>query len=65
MPTRKSRYFEKGHKDRYTTDRPVSLTSTLTLKVTPDVKDKIKTVLNWQERLRQYIDSMIEEEHGE
>lgn len=62
MSTRKSRYFEKGHKDRYTTTREVSLTSNITLRLTPQQKEQIKTVPNWQERLRNYIDSMIEEE---
>ncbi|MDJ0797856.1 MAG: hypothetical protein QNJ51_13750 [Calothrix sp. MO_167.B12] len=65
MSARKSRYFEKGHKDRFTTDREVSLSSVLTLRVTPEMKEKIKAVPNWQERLRQFVESMIEEERGE
>jgi len=65
MSTRKSRYFEKGNKDRYTTTRQVSLTTTLTLRITPEQKQLIKNVPNWQERLRGCIDSMIEESHGE
>ncbi len=64
MSTRKSRYFEKGNKDRYTTDREVSLTSTITLRLTPGQKEQIKTVPDWQERLRSCIDTMIKEEHG-
>ncbi|MEM1393224.1 MAG: hypothetical protein AAGG00_07990 [Cyanobacteria bacterium P01_H01_bin.150] len=61
MSTRKSRYFEKGHKHRYTTNREVSLTSSITLRLTPQQKEQIKNVPNWQERLRSCIDSMIED----
>lgn len=65
MSTRRSRYFEKGNKDRYTTSREVSLTSTVTLRITPKQKEQIKNVPNWQERLRSYIDTMIEDVEGE
>ncbi|MEM9927430.1 MAG: hypothetical protein AAF915_27445 [Cyanobacteria bacterium P01_D01_bin.50] len=65
MSTRNSRYFEKGNKNRYTTTREVSLTSTLTLRITPEQKESLKNVPDWQERLRGFVDSMIEESHGE
>ncbi|MDJ0621257.1 MAG: hypothetical protein QNJ63_31730 [Calothrix sp. MO_192.B10] len=65
MSARTSRYFEKGHKDRFTTDREVSLSSVLTLRVTPEMKEKIKVVPDWQERLRTFVNTMIEEKHGD
>lgn len=65
MSTRKSRYFEKGNKYRYTTERQASLTGIVTLRVSPEKKKALKNVPNWQERLRGCIDSMIVELDGE
>ncbi|MGD1912858.1 MAG: hypothetical protein ACFB2X_19030 [Rivularia sp. (in: cyanobacteria)] len=52
--------FHKGNKYRYVTDRKNSLTTTLTLRISPEQKELIKNVPNWQEQLRSCIDSMIE-----
>ncbi|MDJ0774637.1 MAG: hypothetical protein QNJ49_14645 [Mastigocoleus sp. MO_167.B18] len=62
MSTKKGRYFEKGNKLGFTTDRKESLSATATLRLTKTQKEILKNTPDWQERLRQYIDSFCKDE---
>lgn len=56
------RKFQKGHKLGFTTNRAEPLTSLVNLRVSEAQKEKIKTIPNWQEKLRKSIDHIIETE---
>ena len=55
-------HFEKGHNEGFTTDRPKALKSLVGIRLTPEDKEALKNVLNWQERLREYIQLLINED---
>lgn len=57
--------FQKGHKLGFTTSRTEPLTDIVNLRVSKSQKEKIKTIPNWQERLRKYIDILINNVDGE
>ncbi|MCG5056906.1 MAG: hypothetical protein KA714_02535 [Limnoraphis sp. WC205] len=54
MPTEKYKPYESIAYDK----TPVQV------KVRPGVRERLKTVDNWRNKLRQYIDRLIEEESG-
>ena len=56
--------FQKGHKLGFTTDRPEPLTSIVNLRVSESQKNKLKLIDNWQERLRECIDTLIHNVDG-
>lgn len=64
MPRNNYGHFQKGHKLGFTTDRPEPLTSIVNLRVSESQKDKLKTIPNWQERLRECIDILIKDADG-
>ncbi len=49
---------------RFTTDRKEALTEQLNLRVSPSMKSKIKNTKNWQERVREAIAQILEEEEN-
>ncbi|MEO1373933.1 MAG: hypothetical protein AAFW70_06365 [Cyanobacteria bacterium J06635_10] len=51
--------FQKGHKLGFTTDRTEPLTDIVNLRVSKSQKAKLKTIPDWQERLRECIDTLI------
>lgn len=57
--------FQKKHKLGFTSNQPFEK-DPVCFKVLPGVKDKLKAVPNWQERLRNFVNKLIEEErnHG-
>lgn len=57
--------FQKGHKLGFTTDRTEPLTDIVNLRVSKSQKTKLKTIPNWQERLRECIDILINDVDGE
>lgn len=57
--------FQKGHKLGFTTNRTEPLTDIVNLRVSQSQKEKIKIIPNWQERLRKYIDILINNLDGE
>ncbi|MBE9198963.1 MULTISPECIES: hypothetical protein [unclassified Nodularia (in: cyanobacteria)] len=52
--------FQKKHKLGFTSNQPFDK-NPVCFKVLPGVKDKLKTVPNWQERLREFVDRLIDE----
>ncbi len=52
--------FQKKNKLGFTSNQPYDK-DPVCFKVLPGVKDKLKAVPNWQERLREFVDSLIEE----
>lgn len=54
-----SGHFKKGHKKGFTTDRDEPLTGIVNLRVSQSQKEKLKNVPDWQERLRECIDTLI------
>lgn len=58
----KSGHFKKGNTEGFVSSRPESLKSTITVRLTAKDKEALKNVPNWQERLRNYIQSLINED---
>jgi hypothetical protein len=56
--------FQKNHKFGFTSDEPLDK-DPVCFKVKAGVKAKLKAVPNWQERLREYVNQLIQEELGE
>ncbi|MFB2769552.1 hypothetical protein ACE1AT_09715 [Pelatocladus sp. BLCC-F211] len=52
--------FKKKHKLGFTSNQPFDK-DPVCFKVLPEVKDKLKSVPNWQERLREFVDKLIVE----
>jgi hypothetical protein len=50
--------FQKNNKLGFTSDRPFDK-DPVCFKVLPGIKDKLKAVPDWQERLREFVDEMI------
>lgn len=50
--------FEKNHKFGFTSDNPMDK-NPVCFKVRPGIRDKLKAVPDWQERLREYVDQLI------
>ncbi|WP_341528195.1 hypothetical protein WKK05_02240 [Nostoc sp. UHCC 0302] len=50
--------FQKNHKLGFTSDTPLDK-DPICFKVKPGVKDKLRSVPNWQELLREYVDQLI------
>lgn len=54
-------HFKKGHKRGFTTQRAEPLKTTATIRLTEKQKTILKNTPDWQERLRQYIDSFCKD----
>jgi hypothetical protein len=52
--------FQKKNKLGFTSNQPFDK-DPVCFKVLPGVKDKLKTVPDWQERLREFVNQLIEE----
>jgi hypothetical protein len=52
--------FKKKHKLGFTSNQPFDK-DPVCFKVLPGVKEKLKSVPDWQERLRKAVDKLIEE----
>ncbi|BAZ16162.1 hypothetical protein NIES4071_80370 [Calothrix sp. NIES-4071] len=53
--------FEKKNKLGFTSNQPFDK-DPVCFKVLPGVKERLKNIPNWQERLRQAVDKLIEEQ---
>ncbi|NEN92478.1 MAG: hypothetical protein F6K24_24375 [Okeania sp. SIO2D1] len=51
--------FPKKHKLGFTTDRKQSLTTTVCFKTDEELAQKLKSVPDWQEKLRQVLPDLI------
>ncbi|MBW4445991.1 MAG: hypothetical protein KME38_03680 [Spirirestis rafaelensis WJT71-NPBG6] len=52
--------FKKDNKLGFTSSQPFDK-NPVCFKVLPGIKDKLKAVPNWQERLRELVDRLIDE----
>lgn len=55
-------HFVKGHKEGFTTDRTNPLTAQIAIRLTPQVKEKLKNIPNWKNQIRDYIHEMIKDD---
>lgn len=55
-------HFFKGHKEGFTTDRTNPLTAQIAIRLTPQVKEKLKNIPNWKNQIRDYIHEMIKDD---
>jgi hypothetical protein len=55
--------FKKNHKQGFTSDDPLDR-SPICFKVKPGVRDKLKAIPDWQERLRALVDRLIQDVGG-
>jgi hypothetical protein len=52
--------FRKNNKLGFTSEQPFDK-DPVCFKVLPSVKDKLKAVPNWQERLREFVNELIKD----
>ncbi|MBW4625516.1 MAG: hypothetical protein KME49_08430 [Brasilonema octagenarum HA4186-MV1] len=52
--------FQKKHKLGFTSEQPFDK-DPVCFKVLPGVKDKLKSVPDWQGRIREFVDKLIDE----
>ncbi|MEA5623761.1 hypothetical protein [Nostoc sp. UHCC 0251] len=52
--------FQKKHKLGFTSKQPFDK-DPVCFKVLPGIKDKLKSVPGWQERLREFVDTLVVE----
>lgn len=57
MSTKNPGHFKKGHTKGFTTDREEPLSTTATIRLTQRQKQILKNTPDWQERVRQCIES--------
>jgi len=55
--------FQKDHKLGFVSNDPLDK-NPICFKVKPGVRDKLKAIPDWQERLRVMVDELIEEVDG-
>jgi hypothetical protein len=57
--------FQKKHKQGFKPDNQIAYDKTpVQVKVLPGVRERLKTIDDWQNKLRRLIDELIEEELG-
>lgn len=57
MSTKNKGHFKKGHRLGFVTQREKPLSTTATIRLTQEQKEILKNTPDWQERVRQFIDS--------
>lgn len=55
---------EKAKKTQFTTDREESCTANLTLRVPPSKKEKLKHIKGWHDKVRNFLDEIIDMEES-
>ena len=55
-------HFVKGNNEGFTTDRKQPLTAQVAIRLTPQVKEKLKNIPNWKNQIRDYIHEMIKDD---
>ena len=61
MSTKKGRYFDKDNKWAWKSRREKPLKTTATIRLTQEQKEILKNTPDWQERVRQFIDSFCKD----
>ncbi|MEO1378440.1 MAG: hypothetical protein AAFW70_30075 [Cyanobacteria bacterium J06635_10] len=58
-------HFIKGNNEGFTTDRKQPLTAQVAIRLTPQVKEKLKNIPDWQSLVRGYIETITrkDDEH--
>ena len=57
-------HFVKGYDEGFTTNRKQPLTAQVAIRLTPQVKEKLKNIPDWQSLVRGYIDTIVKDDHG-
>ena len=57
-------HFVKGHKEGFTTNRTQPLTAQVAIRLTPQVKEKLKNIPNWQNQVRAFIEALVNKDNG-
>ena len=57
-------HFVKGNDEGFTTNRKQPLTAQVAIRLTPQVKEKLKNIPDWQSLVRGYIDTIVKDDHG-
>ncbi|MEO1375295.1 MAG: hypothetical protein AAFW70_13435 [Cyanobacteria bacterium J06635_10] len=55
-------HFIKGNEEGFTTNRKHPLTATATVRLTPQAKEKLQNIPNWQNKVRDFIEDMIKDD---
>ncbi|MBE9213213.1 hypothetical protein IQ247_11095 [Plectonema cf. radiosum LEGE 06105] len=55
-------HFVKGNEEGFTTTRKQSLTAQVSIRLIPQVKEKLKSIPDWQKRVRDYIENIIKDD---
>ena len=58
-------HFVKGHKEGFTTNRKQPLTAQIAIRLTPQVKKKLKNIPDWQIQVRKFIEAITMKDDGD
>ncbi|MEM7578777.1 MAG: hypothetical protein AAF316_02815 [Cyanobacteria bacterium P01_A01_bin.80] len=58
-------HFVKGNNEGFTTDRKQPLTAQVAIRLTPQVKEKLKNIPNWQNQVREIIEAIVRKNDGD
>lgn len=58
-------HFIKGNNEGFTTNRKQPLTAQVAIRLTPQVKKKLKNIPDWQNLVREYIETIIRKDDGD
>lgn len=58
-------HFIKGNSEGFTTDRKQPLSAQVAIRITPQVKEKLKNIPSWQSQVREFIEAIVNEDDGD
>ena len=54
-------HFIKGNEEGFTTNRKQSLCAQVAIRLTPQAKEKLKNIPDWQNQIRDFIEDMVKD----
>lgn len=55
-------HFVKGNDEGFTSSREQSLTAQIAIRLTPQAKEKLKKIPNWQSKIRDFIEDIAKDD---
>ncbi|MEM7579143.1 MAG: hypothetical protein AAF316_04690 [Cyanobacteria bacterium P01_A01_bin.80] len=55
-------HFIKGNNEGFTTDRRQPLASQISIRLAPQIKEKLKNIPDWQNQVRDFIEDMVKDD---
>ncbi|MEO0573300.1 MAG: hypothetical protein AAF039_16455 [Bacteroidota bacterium] len=54
-------HFVKGNSEGFKTDRKQPLSAQVAVRLTPQVKEQLKQISEWQRQVRDFIENMVKD----